>query len=40
MFGRRRALAWCLLLSTVSYAALGFATSVTVLMIARIPLGK
>ena len=33
-------LAWCLLLSTVSYALLGTADSIIVLVVARIPAGK
>jgi len=38
--GRRPVLAWCLLFSTVGYAFLGFANSVVLLVIARIPAGE
>lgn len=40
MSGRRRVLAWCLLFSAVSYALLGIAGSVLILVIARIAAGK
>ena len=40
MSGRRHVLAWCLLFSAVSYALLGIAGSVLILVIARIAEGK